>query len=243
MGHHPGEAGAQQAGRLGHGVLVEAGSGVVQVRIGRYDAVLPPLRLPRLQRGGSPPRRHGEVEAAAAPGERVMGQHGEARAGPPRWPGPVRRSGRPGPPPRRGGTAGSSTSRSAPPNLFPPWQCSARTPGSGPELPAGRTSQPVVRGPKPNCQLSWEVVTPSYVSSQWTVTSGRATAAGTPRASARSCAAGGGCLVAGLVPDIGRPVLIAGDRAGPRGLVWCSHWPACVRSGWSASLQVSPGSG
>ena len=35
-----------------------------------------------------------------------------------------------------------------------------------------------------------------------------------------------GCLVAGMVLDVGRPVLVAGDGAGPDGPAAFSHWPA-----------------
>ncbi|MFJ5693702.1 hypothetical protein ACIP9X_07595 [Arthrobacter sp. NPDC093125] len=55
-------------------------------------------------------------------------------------------------------------------------------------MSAGRISHALVRGPKPNCQLSWEVVTPSSAFSQSVLTWGGGGTAGTPRTSASSWA-------------------------------------------------------
>ena len=76
--HHSGEARAQEAGRFRNSVLVRRRRGVVQLRFGRHDAGLPPECLAALDDGGCPPRGRAQVEAAAAPGEGVVGQDREA---------------------------------------------------------------------------------------------------------------------------------------------------------------------
>ena len=229
MGHHSGQAAAQQACGFGNGVLVESRRGVVAVSVGRYDAVLPPLRPSRLQGGGGPPRGSGEIEAAASPGKGVVGQDGETLAGcfcrqrmAVVVPCARRRSGRV--------ADGELHEPVRAAKLVSAVAVQREHPGERTRR-AGRSDQPA-GCPWPESQLPAELGGGDAVVRFFPVVrhlGGRGCAGNSQRIRKFLCSRGGG-HVSGMLVDVGRPVLVTGDGAGPCFLAGCAgtiaHRPA-----------------
>ncbi|MCY1221261.1 hypothetical protein D9M72_333090 [compost metagenome] len=254
MRRHAGQAGAKQSGRLGHRILVEAGGGIVEVRFGGLDAVLPPLRFAGVQRGGCPPRRMRKVEAAAAPGERVMCQDREA---PPRHvrrqrvPVIVARAGRCG-----GGVGvGEFHEPVRPAELVSAVAVQGKDARQGSGA-SGRADQPA-GSPGTESQLPAQlgggdaVVRVLPVDLQVLRGGWNRHAKGVGKFLRR----GAGRLVPRMLPDPVRPVLITGDRTGPDRLDGFVHGPAYCSGrccpggqamfvGWGCrAMMLTPGSG